>query len=76
MQTYKNLNGDSGVREFDVGDDFICVRFRHDARGYVYNAQKPGAGHVERMKGLALAGRGLGTYISRYIQKNYSHREL
>jgi len=35
---------------------------------------KPGAQHVARMKQLAEEGRGLATYINRYVRDNYARK--
>lgn len=74
MQRYGNLSGDSGVTEYDIGTDFIRVRF-HGATVYVYDYTVPGPHHVERMKTLARKGRGLGTYISQHVRRNYARKE-
>lgn len=74
MQRYANRNGDSGVTEFEIGADYICVRFR-ESRGYIYSYATPGKHHVEQMKALALAGRGLGTYINQHVRQDFAGRE-
>jgi hypothetical protein len=63
MQPYLNLSGDSGIVEFKNQPDFIIVRF-HQHDPYVYSSERVGRQHVERMKRLAVAGKGLSTYIS------------
>lgn len=75
MEEYKNLSGNSGVEKFLVGADFIKIRFKNMAKIYVYSHTKPGATHVEKMKELAEAGRGLSTYVSQKIKKNYYRTE-
>ena len=74
MTRYANLGGNSGVREYEAGDDFIRVRFK-DRATYLYNGTRPGHAQVEAMKQLAAAGQGLNSYISRYIKKNYARKE-
>jgi hypothetical protein len=66
---YKNPR--SGVRYYACGPAFIHVWFK-DGRGYEYNQTRPGRHHVETMKRLAEAGRGLATYINQHIGKNFS----
>jgi hypothetical protein len=65
MQHYKNLAGNSGVAAFEILSEAIRVRF---AKGgtYLYDYGTPGPEHVEEMKKLARAGRGLCTYIARF----------
>ncbi len=75
MTPYANLSGDSGVIEYELGENCIRVRFVNDSKIYVYNDSKPGRVHVEQMTRLAIAGKGLATYISRNIKANYSHTE-
>ena len=74
MERYQNLSADSGVDAYECGPDWIKVRFRNGPT-YVYDSVKPGAEHVARMQELARAGRGLSTYISRHVQKEYSRTE-
>jgi hypothetical protein len=70
---YRNLSGDSGVRGYAVGPDFIDVWFK-DNEVYRYDARKPGARHVAAMVRLAQAGKGLATYINQHVQKNYARK--
>ncbi len=74
MERYLNLSGDSGVTEYELGADFIRVRFRGGAT-YRYGAVHPGQYHVDRMKAYAVAGRGLGTYISQHVRDQYESKE-
>jgi hypothetical protein len=73
MKRYRNLEGHSGVLAYDIRADAIAVKF---AGGDVYNYTyaRPGRTHVEEMKRLALAGRGLSTYISRHVREDYAAR--
>ena len=70
MEEYKNRGGDSGVISFEISDDSITVQFR-DKSLYLYNYIKPGQAVVEHMKALARAGKGLNSYISRTVRKNF-----
>ena len=70
---YQNLSGDSGVRFYAAGADFLRVWFI-GGDGYEYDYDKPGRSHVEEMKRLAEAGRGLATYISRYVRENFARK--
>jgi hypothetical protein len=74
-ERYGNLNGDSGVRNYAIGPDFIAVQFL-DPTVYVYNYGRPGRAHVDRMKELAAEGRGLGAYISRYVREEFASKQL
>jgi hypothetical protein len=74
MERYQNLSGDSGVEYYECGADSIKVRFRGGLT-YVYDRTSPGLQHVNRMKELARAGRGLSTYISQHVRTAYARRE-
>ncbi|PST83164.1 hypothetical protein C7T94_11225 [Pedobacter yulinensis] len=70
MEKYANANGGSGVAAYEIGETFIRVRF---VQGGVYEYSYASAGpkHVEAMKKRAQAGKGLSTYISRYVRDQY-----
>ena len=71
MEVYKNLGGTSGVYAFLIADNAITVQFSKGGV-YLYNYSRPGSGHVEQMKSLALSGSGLNSYIGRYVRDNYA----
>lgn len=73
MNPYRNLSGKSGVAAYECGDGFIRVRFIHDGI-YEYTDARPGRVHVANMQQLAEAGRGLATYISRFVRDNYARK--
>ncbi|TSH90756.1 hypothetical protein FOZ76_20120 [Verticiella sediminum] len=73
MQRYRNLSGKSGVVAYAVGQDHLLVQFV-DGAIYRYDASAPGAAHVARMQQLAQRGRGLATYISRHVGKNFADK--
>ena len=73
MERYKNLSGDSNVVAYELGQGSITVQFASGThRTYVYNSAKPGAVTVAEMQRLAVAGRGLNSYIGRVVKGNYS----
>ena len=63
MQTYRDINGDSGVSAYEYGDDWIRVRFK-SGYTYEYRSTRIGAAHISTMKRLADAGDGLNAYIN------------
>lgn len=73
METYRDLNNDSGISAYEISSDSITVRFKTGAV-YLYNYSSTGATHVEEMKRLAESGDGLNSYISRNIGKNYAKK--
>lgn len=70
MQRYKDLNGDSGVGGYEIGGDSIIVEFKNGTT-YLYTNRSTGYTNIEKMKGLAERGRGLGTFINKYVRDNY-----
>jgi hypothetical protein len=71
---YENLNPSAGVVSYEMLEHAILLEFRGGRFRYLYDATKPGAAHVAKMKRLALAGRGLTTYISQHVRENYAAR--
>ena len=63
MKPYKNLNGNSGVTAYEIGADYVAIRFKADVT-YWYTFASTGERHVVQMKKLAEAGRGLAGYIA------------
>lgn len=75
MQRYRNLSGDSGVTHYAIGENFIEVKFTGKSTIYIYSNSVNGEHHVERMKSLAISGRGLCTYITQHKEvKNYYNK--
>ena len=73
MERYKNLSGRSGVVAFEASADAIAVKFI-DGGVYVDTYAEPGKQHVEAMKALAFKGRGLATYINRFVRDRFAER--
>ena len=72
MKPYLNLSGNSNIASYENSDDSIHVIFKSGAqRNYLFNHTRPGRAIVERMKVLAVQGRGLNSYISTTVNKNY-----
>lgn len=71
MQTYKNVGGNSGVRAFFIGEDYIDIQFSGTNRIYRYSYNSAGSEKVEKMKKLAIVGSGLNSYIMRYAKNDY-----
>ncbi len=68
-QKYKKE--DSGIDSYKIGKDFIEVKFKTSSKPYLYNYKSTGKDHIEEMKKLALANRGLSTYISQWVKDHY-----
>jgi len=74
MEVYKNLGGDSNVVKYEIGQDFIRVRFA-DGAVYLYTYASGGSNNIERMKQLARIGQGLNSFIDRNVRKKYARKE-
>jgi len=70
MKKYRNLSGNSGVAAYETGPGWIKVSF-NSGTPYTYSYNKAGKHHVEQMISLAQNGRGLATYINRYVKDLY-----
>lgn len=73
MTNYANLNGNSSVVLYEIGQSHIDVKF-NSGMTYRYTYQNPGQAEVEQMKALAVQGRGLGSYIATEIGKRYDSK--
>lgn len=74
MERYKNIDGDSGVIEYEYGTDYIRVKFSTGAT-YLYTYGSAGSYHIDNMKILARRGDGLNAYINANVRKNYEKKE-
>lgn len=54
----------SGIRAYDYGNDYITIYFRNGSV-YHYTASSCGLRHLNNMKRLADAQRGLNTYLAK-----------
>jgi hypothetical protein len=72
MKPYGDRSGQSGVVAWRAHADAIDVLFR-DEMVYRYDNAATGREHVERMKWLAQAGKGLAGYINRHTDVRESY---
>lgn len=73
MTPYKDINSDSGVMAYEIGEGSITVAFSKGGV-YLYNAERPGLSQVVEMQRLAKNGDGLNTYINKFVRKNYADK--
>lgn len=73
MDTYRNLGRNSGVIAYEVMNDSISVQF-HDGAIYLYSYRSAGVQNIEHMKKLAIAGRGLNSFINQVVKKKYASK--
>ena len=50
MEKYRNSSGNSGVYGYEIGIDYIRVKFAGTSKIYTYSYRKAGTDHVEKMK--------------------------
>jgi len=74
MEQYKNIGGDSNVSAYEIGDDFIRVKFLDEAI-YLYTYGSADSNNIEEMKKLAQNGEGLNDFINTAVRKKYAQRE-
>jgi len=70
MTIYKDIDGDSGVRAYEYGTDYIKVQFS-TGRVYTYSYQSAGRDNIEQMKVLADSGNGLNSFINTRVRTDY-----
>jgi hypothetical protein len=70
---YKNLSGDSIVAKYEVKKDGMIVRFT-DHTVYRYTNQSASPENIAKMKTLAAAGKGLGTFIKSTVKDRFQRK--
>ncbi len=70
---YKNLSGDSKVVRYEVTKDVLTVQFK-DNSVYNYSNQSAGPANIGKMKTLATAGKGLGTFIETNLKDRFMRK--
>lgn len=73
MERYKDLDGDSGVVAFEIGEGSITVQFNSGMK-YLYTVQSAGAAAIADMQRLARIGDGLNSYIKLIADKAYESK--
>jgi len=74
MERYRDIDGDSGVAEYEIGTDYIRVKFKNGSV-YLYTYASAGSSYIEEMKRLAVAGDGLNAFIKKNVNKRYARKE-
>lgn len=71
MMPYKNLGRDSNVESYEIHESFIKVKFKGTPKVYTYSNIYATMQHVDNMKVLAEAGKGLNAYINKHVKFLY-----
>jgi hypothetical protein len=72
MEPYKNSGNLSWISAFEIGDDYIKIQFI-DGVIHLYTNSSAGGKHIQKMKELAIAGKGLHSYIDKHVKKMYAN---
>ena len=70
FRRYKNLSGASKVARYEFAKDGVTIRFTDDTV-YRYTNQSADPANIGKMKVLALAGKGLGTFIEAHLKDRF-----
>ena len=70
---YKNLSGDSKVVKYEIAKDSMKIRFA-DCSVYIYTNQSADPCNISKMKALAVAGKGLGTFIDANVKDRFARK--
>jgi len=73
MKRYKNLSGNSEVAAYKIAKDSVTVGFT-TCSAYIYSNQSAGNINISQMKSLALAGKGLGTFINANVKERFARK--
>lgn len=71
MENYLNKSGNSPISHYEIGSDYITVRFK-SGKDYTYSTSgKAGKSNVDVMNNLARSGSGLSAFITKYAKYLY-----
>lgn len=70
FKRYKNLSGNSKVARYEIAKDAMTIRFT-DSSVYRYTNQTADPVNIGKMKQLAIAGKGLGTFIDANVKDRF-----
>ena len=73
MARYKNLSGNSKVVQYEIVKDSMKIRFS-DCSVYIYTNQSADPRNISKMKALAIAGKGLSTFIDTNVKDRFSRK--
>ena len=73
MKRYKNLGGSSDVKAYEIAKDSVKVGFTSNSL-YIYSNQSAGPENISKMKTLALAGKGLGTFVEANLKEKFARK--
>jgi hypothetical protein len=71
MLPYANRGGNSNVQSYEIGNDFIAIKFKGTSKIYVYSYRSSNSHDVERAKQLAENGSGLNGHIMLNMKNDF-----
>ncbi len=75
MTPYANKGGESGIVEYEIGQDIITVKFAQGTfRHYQYTSLSVGKQNLNMMARLAADGSGLNSFINLNVKNDYSDK--
>lgn len=69
MEKYRNSS--SGINSYEIGENYIKIKFKSSFKVYKYSHKKAGFENVETMKMLAENNSGLNSYINSNVKNLY-----
>lgn len=72
---YANIGGNSSIRGYDHGEDWMLVMFSDGSR-YLYTLKSTSRESLDYMRSLAIAGKGLNSYLTRIIRTGYAGKNI
>jgi len=72
-EKYQNLSGNSTVATYKMEKDSVTIGFASHSK-YIYSNQSAGMANISQMKVLALAGKGLGTFIETKLKEGFARK--
>lgn len=73
MELYSE-NIRAGIHQYEIGNDFIVVRWHNGSYDYKFTYESAGKVAVEVMKMMAENKHGLSTYISTQVKDKYASK--
>lgn len=71
-QNYKNVGGKSPILKFELEKD--AVNLRYASAAFRYTNQSAGPANIAKMKTLALAGKGLDTFVQANLKDRFERK--
>lgn len=73
FRRYKNVGGSSDVLRYELEKDAVNLVFKNGS-AYRYTNQSCSPENIAKMKTLALAGKGLGTFVKNTVKDQYCRK--